>query len=128
MPRQKKTSRILEKSEIRAAGIRAIDPNLNLGNDLNLRTMMDLIEKLRSRIDAYNTALAVVDSSKSEIADLERRLNQFSEKMMIGIAFTYGNDSAEYEMAGGVKKSDRVRRSIATRLKSKAEAAADKTA
>ncbi len=28
--------------------------------------------------------------------------------MLIGVAFKYGKDSIEYEMAGGVRKSDRV--------------------
>jgi hypothetical protein len=55
------------------------------------------------RIDAYNTALSVIDSSKTEIDQLEKTLADVSDKMLIGVAFKYGKDSSEYEMAGGVR-------------------------
>jgi hypothetical protein len=38
--------------------------------------------------------------------------------MLTGVACKYGKDSSEYEMAGGVRKSDRIRKSTVTRLKS----------
>lgn len=121
MPRLKKTSRTLERIELRVAGLQAIDPLMTFGDDRDLRNITQLIEQLRNKISAYNTALAVIDSSKSEIHTLETTLNDLAEKMLIGVAFKYGKDSSEYEMAGGVKKSDRIRRSTASRLKAKAE-------
>jgi hypothetical protein len=51
----------------------------------------------------------VIDSSKSEIDQLEKNLSELGERMLIGIAFKYGKDSREYEMAGGVRKSERIR-------------------
>lgn len=126
MPRQKRTSRVLEKSEMRVAGLRAIDPQMDFGGDRNIASLTKTMARLRLKLDAYNTALTVIDSSQAEIAQLEKTLSELSEKMLIGVAFTYGNDSHEYEMAGGVRKSDRVRKSVATRLKSKTEAASSK--
>ncbi len=41
--------------------------------------------------------------------------------MLIGIAFKYGKDSREYGMAGGVRKSERLRRSTVSRLKAKGD-------
>ncbi|MBW4633280.1 MAG: hypothetical protein KME30_15715 [Iphinoe sp. HA4291-MV1] len=117
MTRQKRTSRILEKAELRTSGLKAIDPNINFGDTRNLQNMTQLIEQLRTKIDAYNIALAVIDSSKTEIQELEKNLGELSEKMLIGVAFKYGKDSREYEMAGGVRKSERVRRSSVKRLK-----------
>ncbi|MBW4526100.1 MAG: hypothetical protein KME18_13015 [Phormidium tanganyikae FI6-MK23] len=128
MPRQKKTSRVLEKIEMRVAGMRAINPKMDFGVDRNLPLMVETIDRLRTKIDAYNTALASINSSQAEIADLERTLSEMAEKMLIGVAFTYGNDSREYEMAGGVKKSDRVRKSVATRLRAKTEPTSGETA
>ncbi|MBW4442674.1 MAG: hypothetical protein KME10_15845 [Plectolyngbya sp. WJT66-NPBG17] len=128
MPRQKKTSRVLEKIEMRVAGMRAINPKMDFGVDRNLPLMVETIDRLRTKIDAYNTALASIDSSQAEIADLERTLSEMAEKMLIGVAFTYGNDSREYEMAGGVKKSDRVRKSVATRLRAKTKPTSGETA
>ncbi|MBH8571593.1 hypothetical protein I8752_00835 [Nostocaceae cyanobacterium CENA369] len=41
------------------------------------------------------------------------------------VAIKYGKDSREYEMAGGVRNSDRARKIRASRLKSIAEKASD---
>lgn len=120
MARKKKTSRALENAALRLAGMKAIDINLSFGDTLTLNHMSGLIDELQDKVEAYNTALSVIDSSKTAIADLEKRLNELSEKMLIGVAFTYGNDSPEYGMAGGVRKSDRVRKSINSRIKSSA--------
>jgi hypothetical protein len=117
MSRKKRTSRVLEKAELRSSGLKAIDVNLDLGDVCNLKNMTGLIEKLRAKIDALNTALIVVDSSRAEIEELEQSLGSLSEKMLMGVAFKYGKDSREYEMAGGVRTSERIRRSRLSRLK-----------
>jgi hypothetical protein len=126
MPRKKSTSRILEKAELRAAGLRAIDPKLDFGNSQSLSYLTDVMEQLRAKIESHNTALSIVDSSQIEIADLEKTLGNLLEKMLIGVAFKYGKDSREYEMAGGVRKSDRIRRSANSRIKAKSETQSSK--
>ncbi|AFY32268.1 methyl-accepting chemotaxis protein [Calothrix sp. PCC 7507] len=124
MSRKRRTSRVLEKAELRTSGLKAIDPTMDFGDSRNLQNMAQLIQQYRTKIDTYNTALAVIDSSKTEMKELEKKLSDLSEKMLIGVAFKYGKDSIEYEMAGGVRKSDacgglrlRIRKSTATRLK-----------
>jgi hypothetical protein len=121
MTRQKKTSRILEKVEMRVAGLKAIDPKMDFGDDRSVDQLMQSANQLRARLDAYNTALAVIDSSKTEIQQLEKTMADLSEQMLLGVAFKYGKDSNEYEMAGGVRKSERIRRSSVSRLKSGAK-------
>ncbi|GBE95212.1 hypothetical protein [Nostoc cycadae] len=126
MSLKKRTPRVLEKAELRASGLKAIDPNMDFGDERNLQNMTQLIEQYRSKIDAYNTALAVIDSSKMAMKELEKKLGALNEKMLIGVAFKYGNDSTEYEMAGGVRKSDRIRKSSITRLKGSTEEISNK--
>ncbi|MEH2165517.1 MAG: hypothetical protein V7K41_02335 [Nostoc sp.] len=121
MSLRKRTSRVLENAELRFAGLKAIDANLDLGETCNLKILTELIEQLRSKLEAHNTALSTIDSSKVEIEELEQTLGGFSEKMLMGIGFKYGKDSREYEMAGGVRKSERIRKSRATRLKTIAQ-------
>jgi polyhydroxyalkanoate synthesis regulator phasin len=121
MTRKKRTSRILEKAELRAAGLRAINPSLDFGDVRNLNNMAQLIEQLRTKIDVYNTALTIIDSSRTEIEELEKNLGDLSEKMLIGVAFQYGKDSREYQMAGGVRKSERIRTNKASRSKAGTE-------
>lgn len=38
--------------------------------------------------------------------------------MLVGVGFKYGKNSDEYELAGGVRDSERIRKSRLTRLKS----------
>lgn len=122
MPRQRRTSRMLVKAQLRSAGLKAINPNMDFGDNCNLNNMTQLMEQLRTKIEAYNTALAVIDATRTEIGELEKSLGQISERLLLGVALKYGKDSAEYEMAGGVRKSDRVRKSLITRLKTSAQA------
>jgi len=117
MTNQKRTYRVLEKAELRLTGFKAIDPSMDFGDIRNLQNVTQVIEQYRSKIDAYNTALAVINSSRTEMDELDKNLNDLIEKMLIGVAFKYGKDSREYEMAGAVRKSERIRKSQATRLK-----------
>lgn len=123
MSLRKRTSRVLENAELRSAALKAIDLNLDLGDACNLKNLTQLIGELRTKIDAHNTAITAIDSSKTQIEQLELSLGNLCEKMLIGIAFKYGKDSQEYEMAGGVRKSERIRKSRATRLKTAAQKA-----
>ncbi|MBD0264379.1 MAG: hypothetical protein ICV78_17120 [Tolypothrix sp. Co-bin9] len=126
--KKRRTSRVLENAELRSAGLKAIDANLDLGDACNLKNLTQLMEELRAKIDAHNTALTAVDSCKTEIELLEQTLGNLSEKMLIGVAFKYGKDSRQYEMAGGVRKSERIRKSRATRLKTAAKKASSQSA
>ncbi|MFN6461911.1 MAG: hypothetical protein RMZ41_008695 [Nostoc sp. DedVER02] len=128
MPRPKRTSRVLEKAELRSAGMKSIVPKIKFDEDYNLEKLIESIEQLRNKIDVYNTALSVVDSSKTEIDEMEKNLSQLSEKMLMVVAIKYGKDSREYEMAGGVRNSDRARKVRSSRLKNVVEQALDENA
>jgi ABC-type hemin transport system substrate-binding protein len=121
MTRQKRTSRVLEKAQLRAANLRAIDPNLDLGSARSLSALTQHIEQLSAKLETYNTALTLIDSSKVEIDEMERTLADLTDQMLAAVSFKYGNDSREYAMAGGTRKSDRIRKSAASRIKGNAK-------
>ncbi|MEH2078726.1 MAG: hypothetical protein V7K89_01525 [Nostoc sp.] len=125
MSRKKRTSHIIEKAELRSAGLKAIDSNMNFGDNCDLQNLSQAIEQLRTMLDAYNTALTVIDSSKIKIDTMEKTLSNLTDKMVKGVAFKYGKDSSEYEMASGVRDSERVRKSRLSRLKATAGEASD---
>ncbi|MFN6487900.1 MULTISPECIES: hypothetical protein [unclassified Nostoc] len=125
MSRQKRTSRVLEKAELRASGMKSIVPSIKFEEDYTLEKLIESIEQLRNKLDVHNTALAIVDSSLTEVEEMEKNLKQLSEKMLMVVAIKYGKDSAEYEMAGGVRNSDRIRKMRASRLKNLAEQSLD---
>ena len=117
MSRKKRTSRVLKKAELRSAGLKAIDSNMDFGDNCNLQNLTQSIEQLRTMLNAYNTDLAVIDASKTKIDVMEKILSNLTDKMVRGVAFKYGKDSSEYEIAGGVRDSERVRKSRLSRMK-----------
>ena len=50
-----------------------------------------------------------VDGLTSEIRADERNIPDLSERMLLAVGARFGQDSAEYKKAGGVRKSERQR-------------------
>ncbi|MHC5725968.1 MAG: hypothetical protein ACYTXY_17915 [Nostoc sp.] len=126
MSRRKRTSRILEKAELRSTGLKSIVPSIKFDENYNIEKLLESIEQLRTKINVYNSALSVIDSFKTEIEEMEKNLSSLSEKMLMVVAIKYGKNSREYEMGGGVRNSERIRKIRSSRLKaSAAEAVAE---
>ncbi len=122
MSRQKRNSRMLDKAEIRLASIKSISkaeirlasiksisPTLDLGEGLTVQDYTQKIESLRKSLEAYNTTLSTIDVLLTQIVEYEQDLGDYSENILRGIAYKFGNNSHEYQMAGGTRKSDRKR-------------------
>ncbi|WP_375480512.1 hypothetical protein [uncultured Nostoc sp.] len=109
MARSKRNSRTIGKAELRLASIKSISPTLNVGESLTVKDYTEKIESLRQSLEAYNTTLSTIDVLLTQIIENEQDLADYSEKILRGIAYKYGNDSHEYQMAGGIRKSDRKR-------------------
>ena len=109
MSRRKRTSAILQRAELRASSMVSIEPELDLGNDLTLKTYREAINELREKQKQYDALLSNVDNLYNELLADERSLGEMSEHMLSGVKVKFGRDSAEYEMAGGVKRSERKR-------------------
>ncbi|MDZ8069620.1 MAG: hypothetical protein RMY64_29105 [Nostoc sp. DedQUE08] len=107
MARRKRTSVVLEKAVRRAASINSIDPRLDLGNGLTLPAFSTLIETMRSKENAYNSALSSLDKLYREMLDTESELGDMTEQMLMAVGTRYGKSSIEYGMAGGVPKNQR---------------------
>jgi hypothetical protein len=107
MVRRKRTSQTLEKAVRRAASLSSISANLDLGNGLTLPAFSTLIETMRTRENAYNSALSNIDKLYREMLETESELGDMAEHMLLGVATRYGKSSVEYSMAGGVPKNQR---------------------
>lgn len=107
MARRKRTSPVLQKAVRRVAGMNSINPNLDLGNGLTIPAFSTLIEQMRTKENAYNSALSHLDKLYREMLDTERELADMAEHMLLGVATRYGKSSVEYGMAGGVPKNQR---------------------
>ncbi|MBD2104474.1 hypothetical protein [Leptolyngbya sp. FACHB-261] len=109
MARPKLSSRVLENAERRIAALECINPNLDLGNSLTLTAFNTSLEQARTRLKTYNTLLSAVDDAYRAFQEAEESLGDLAEHMLLGVAVKYGKNSAEYGMAGGVRKSERKR-------------------
>jgi hypothetical protein len=109
MPRIKRSSDIIDKASGRLAGLKSINPNLDLGKGITTDAFHAIIETARQKVDAYNTTLSRLDADRNAMIEAEKAVSTFSEKTLIGVAFEYGKDSPEYGMAGGIRKSQRKR-------------------
>lgn len=109
MARQKRGSLVLTQAEKREAGLKTIDPNLKLNDELSLSEFSNLIQKLREQIAAYNSTLSTLDELTRDIKATELLIRDRSERMLLGVAANYGKNSNEYSKAGGKLKSERRR-------------------
>jgi hypothetical protein len=110
MSRKKRySSRTLDKAQTRLAAVKSIAPSLDLGNGFSVQTYATLLEEARSRLEQYNTALSRVDIAYDDMSQSEKALAEWSEQMLIAVAYRYGKNSNEYKMAGGTRRSDRKR-------------------
>jgi len=109
MSRIKKGSKVLVKARQRATGLRSISPELSFDEGLTLLIFESLISDGEETEKKYNELLSVLDGMHAEMMMKEIKIRDMSERMLNAAAGKYGNDSAEYEKAGGKRKSERKR-------------------
>lgn len=107
MARRRRISKILDNAQTRIAGLKSIDPALDLGNDLSLAAFGTIVSAGLTNLSAYNQALAKLDDLYNALQQSEKEAADMSERMLAGVAARYGKDSSQYEQAGGVRKSER---------------------
>jgi hypothetical protein len=117
MGRLRRTSKVLEKAQLRAAGIKAVDPALDLGTGLTLASFDANINTLVAKLAAYNQMLASLDDLYNQLLTDEKALSDLSERMLAGVGARFGKNSSQYEQAGGVRKSERKSRSQGSKTK-----------
>src|ERR1700749_4341601 len=108
MGRLKRTSKVLEKGSVRAAGLRSIGPE-DFGGGLTTAAFEAAVAETRQKLEEYNEALSLVDERANILADSEKKLQDLNERVLAGVAAKYGKNSNQYEKVGGVRKDDRKR-------------------
>ncbi len=106
MAYQRKSSKIIAEAQERAGNLRAIDPNLDLGNGLTLAAYDAKIAETQTGLDTYNGHLAQADAAGNDFRAVEKELRDLSSQMLSGVKVKYGRDSNQYEMAGGKRLSE----------------------
>lgn len=89
----------------RLAGLKSIDPELDLGNVLTILSYQTAVSETEAMVAIYNSQKATLGEIRNHLAEKQEALNDLSERMLIGVGAKFGKDSNQYQMAGGVKKS-----------------------
>ena len=108
MGRLKRTSKTLDKASTRVAGLRSIGAQ-DFGNGVTSAAFEEAVADTRQKLEDYNQALSAADEKANVLADSEKKLQDFSERILAGVAAKYGKNSNEYEKVGGIRKADRKR-------------------
>lgn len=109
MARRQKTDRELQPGKIRLARLKTIDPALDLGGGVSVTTLDAAIKEGDIALDDYNQTLALGDQKLNVYKAKVKTVNDLSKRALSGVGARFGEDSDEYEMAGGVRTSERKR-------------------
>ena len=102
-----RVSKPLTKAQARLDGLSAIDPKLDLGETVSVAAGTTNIAAAAKTLSDYNKALNAADDLLNKLKAQEKDLRTWTSRALNGVKFKYGADSSEYEMAGGVRQSER---------------------
>ena len=107
MARRKRTSPAVDRASTRASSLKSIDAALDLGNKLTLAGYNKVIDDTTTLLNDYNTKLSELDGALTLLEEAESSLDELSNRMLKGVAVKFGENSTEYEQAGGTRTSER---------------------
>ena len=107
MARAKRKSEVLESARRRLAGIQQINPKPDFGPGLTVEAFEAEIEGFIDDQNAYNCDIAALDERRNRLDAREQCLADFSQRILAAVKAQFGPDSNEFELAGGVRRSDR---------------------
>jgi hypothetical protein len=98
MPKAKLNSQTISMAELGIDKLRAIDPNLDLGNNLTLKSLVTTLEETRQAIAAYNTATADLEKTSRLMQEQEKQLASLLRRTILGVGAKFGERSEEYNV------------------------------
>ena len=100
-------SKSIAKAQLRVDGLAAIDSKLDLGETVSVAEGTASIAAAAKTLSDYNKVLKTADDLLNQLKGQEKALGTWSARALNGVKFKFGDDSSQYEMAGGVRKSER---------------------
>jgi len=103
----KRSSEILDRAKERSEGVASISPTLDLGNGVTLSAFDTKIADADKYLKRYNEVLSTADAARYDFEVRENALEEMYVNILKAVAVKFGEDSVEYEKAGGTPKSKR---------------------
>jgi hypothetical protein len=105
----KPNSKVLEQALLRAATFKTIDPKINFGEGMTLQEYANLTQATQSSLREYNAAVAVINQNAQAIQEMEKRLVDMGDRMVMGVACKHGIQSQEYQMLEKIRRKAKPR-------------------
>jgi hypothetical protein len=106
---RKAATQPMNDAEQKIAGMKSINPTLDLENGTSVSAGEASLNETREALADYNQTLALADEKLTIFKAKERNLQGFNRKVLPAVGLKYGTDSAEYEMVGGTRDSERAK-------------------
>ncbi len=95
MPNSRKSA-VIAKVQVDIANLKSVEPEFDLGNDVSIAALLQMIEETNQEIELLNTTLNTVTHLRRSIQKRERALLKLRDRLQSGIAVKYGKDSVQY--------------------------------
>jgi hypothetical protein len=97
---------ILEQAKVLAEALKSIDPSLKVG-DLTIAEFQAELERALAAKNNLNQLEIQMTDQRNRRDATYGELWQKVKRMRAGVKAIYGDDSSQYEMAGGTRLSER---------------------
>jgi hypothetical protein len=101
MAKVRTNSQVITMAQLGIDKLRTIDPELDLGNNLTLNTLVSTLEQTQAAIAHYNTTSAELEKSSRMMQEQEKQLAALLKRTIFGVGAKFGDKSEEY---GVIKK------------------------
>lgn len=78
-----------------------------MGDGLSVSEGQKLLVSYGKAIDAYNLVLKTAADANNKLLTMETAMKEFNKRTLGAIGANYGDNSSEYELAGGIRRSER---------------------
>ncbi len=105
--RPRRKSAVLELARQRLAGLKQISPAPNFGPTLTPAAYETEINGFSTEQDNYNGDVAALDDKQNRLNTHEQALSDWNQRILAAVKAQYGPDSSEFELVGGIRRSER---------------------
>jgi hypothetical protein len=102
-----RNSKVLEDAKTLLAAIGTFEKEFSLGEGTDLKSFEKIIVSVEGEEKAYNNELVEVSKKRIGLNDRNKELRELKKRFKNGVKMKYGEESAEYEMVGGKRPSQR---------------------
>jgi len=104
---KRESSPVAKATKARITGLKSIKPAPQLSEGLAPTDGDKLLADHATATEAYNAILLQADDALNALKTHEKKMTDWNKRTLAGVGSIYGDDSSQYELAGGTRRSER---------------------